>query len=831
MSHEPTFTLRRIDAAWLVVSLLLLLPCLFYPYRSLVPQLGFLLAADWTVRSADPCASGEDCLEVGDRVLAIGEVSHEEFFASRNSDPFRPFRGSEPVAVKVLRHGQPLELALRRDSRLTDLVRLDVLILLFPLVFWLMGTAVILFLRPRDERWLVLMLFHYVSALWLASGLASFRQTAGAGVVFHLVIWFFLPLVVHLHLILPSPLLGRWRNRLLVPLYLASLVLALLDTFQRLDAMRWLFAFWFMFGLVVALGLLVSRLLLPASNAERVATRIMMFGVVVGFGPWILFFVTPSLLPNFLAGRPDLTSIWRLSLAILLVAIPILPLSYFYAIYKHHLGALSFRANRLLGTYGFFSLYLAFFGVTQFLALQRWSPGDNRSLPAAIAVSLVFMMAAPFLRSRFQTVVDRHIFSIRHTPEEVVSLVASKIPSAFNRATLTRVIVEEILPTLLVRQSALCLFVDGDRKVVYELGLEGSEAAPSKSDLGHLLRRAGRYLPPEAASPAQAWIRLAIPLGLHAEAIGLWLLGRRDPDDHYPASDIKLLTTVANQVAAMLENILLYERAQDEIAQRRAADEENRQLQGQLLHSQKMEAIGRLSAGVAHDFNNCLLAIFGFSDFLLARPTDDPLVTRSLKGIREAGQKAANLTKQLLAFTRQQPMEPRVVSLNGVISGMEPMVRGVLGSKVELVSRLASDLPEVRIDPVQIEQVILNLAVNAKDAMPKGGRLHIETRAVELVAGAMPAPDLTPGSYALLVVSDSGLGMDATTQARAFEPFYSTKKLDEGTGLGLSTAYGIVRQSGGHISVVSALGQGAAFSIYLPAAATAEMAANPESRG
>jgi signal transduction histidine kinase len=231
-----------------------------------------------------------------------------------------------------------------------------------------------------------------------------------------------------------------------------------------------------------------------------------------------------------------------------------------------------------------------------------------------------------------------------------------------------------------------------------------------------------------------------------------------------------------------------------------------------------MEAIGRLSAGVAHDFNNCLLAIFGFSDDLLDRYRDDEPLARGLAGIREAGEKAANLTKNLLAFTRQQPMAERVMRLNAVVAGIEEMVHRILGPGVELVIRTEEDLPAVRIDPGQIEQVILNLVVNARDAMPGGGRLTLETDLVDPPAGATPHPDLAAGPFVRLRVTDTGLGMDARTQARAFEPFFSTKELDEGTGLGLSTAYGIIQQSGGHITVASAPGQGTTFTIYLPAA-------------
>ena len=411
---------------------------------------------------------------------------------------------------------------------------------------------------------------------------------------------------------------------------------------------------------------------------------------------------------------------------------------------------------------------------------QRPCPGGHRDAPARPR-SLGYMAAVPLLRDRFQALVDRHVFGIKHSPEEVIGIVSARIPTAFDREVLARVVAEEILPTLLIRQSALYLFEEGRVETLYEQAVPAG--APRADGRGAAARRSpssGRYLPPGPGAPRAllgAAGHPARPPGAGRSAI--WLIGRRDPDDYFPASDIQLLSTVANQIAPMAENVRLYEKAQQEIAQRKAAEEEirrseerfrtlfeatlegiaivrngvilevnhallaifgcragraprpparrsrrrrgatsrgcrgrasasssdgttvdieiagkryvfqgeevsvvairdiaqrkrdeaeNKTLQRQLLHSQKMEAIGRLSAGVAHDFNNCLLAIFGYSDLLLERYRDDPFLARNLTGIKEAGQRAAALTKQLLAFARRQPMETRVMDLNGVVS-------------------------------------------------------------------------------------------------------------------------------------------------------------------
>jgi len=244
---------------------------------------------------------------------------------------------------------------------------------------------------------------------------------------------------------------------------------------------------------------------------------------------------------------------------------------------------------------------------------------------------------------------------------------------------------------------------------------------------------------------------------------------------------------------------------------------ERRRLEERLAQAEKMEAIGRLAGGVAHDFNNLLTVISGYTELLLARP--ETTGRDQLGEIAHAAEQAAALTRQLLAFSRRQVLHPTLLDLDAIVAGMEPMVRRIIGDDVNVGVRLAGDLPAIEADRAQLERVILNLAANARDAMPDGGRLTIETAAVELDDDYVASRgDGTPGANVLLAVSDTGVGMSEDVRRHLFEPFFTTKEPGAGTGLGLATVFGVVKQSGGSIYVYSEEGRGTTFKIYLPAA-------------
>jgi PAS domain S-box-containing protein len=276
--------------------------------------------------------------------------------------------------------------------------------------------------------------------------------------------------------------------------------------------------------------------------------------------------------------------------------------------------------------------------------------------------------------------------------------------------------------------------------------------------------------------------------------------------------DRSQITTLQNLRSIRDTNgrLLHYEGTVEEVTERRL-------LETQLRQSQKLEAIGMLAGGIAHDFNNLLTVIGGYCDLSLSKLREQDPLRRNLMEISKAADRAAVLTRQLLAFSRKQVLQPKVLDLNSVVSEMEKLLRRLIGEDVEFRAVLGHDLGSIKADPGQIEQVIMNLAVNSRDAMPNGGRLMIETANIFLdEEHARQHVTVTPGHYVMLAITDSGCGMDAVTKTRVFEPFFTTKDPGKGTGLGLSTVYGIVKQSGGTIWIYSELGKGTTIKVYLP---------------
>jgi PAS domain S-box-containing protein len=302
---------------------------------------------------------------------------------------------------------------------------------------------------------------------------------------------------------------------------------------------------------------------------------------------------------------------------------------------------------------------------------------------------------------------------------------------------------------------------------------------------------------------------------------GLELSARRKDGTEFPC-DISLSSLETEEgilVSAAVRDVTDRERTQREKATAEA-EREKAILEGQLHQSQRLESLGQLAGGVAHDFNNLLAVILNYADFVAEEVGDNPALKSDVAEIRKAAERAAALTHQLLIFGRREVIQPRVLDLNGVISDMEKLLRRTLGEHIDLRIRLAPDLAPITANPSQLDQVLVNLAINARDAMPGGGTLVIITANSELdLDYTRMHPDVAPGAYACLTVSDTGSGMVPDVKARALEPFFTTKARGEGSGLGLATVYGIVTQAGGRIELYSEPGHGTTFKLYFPNAA------------
>lgn len=805
MSLSQFLYSKKSDPVWGMFSIVTLFSVVLYLYYGIVFPVDF--EVDPYQGKVVRLGSDAGDLREGESLVRIGDKEPRATLESRRNDIFNAFRQAEDgelVEVVVERGGKEVSLGIPKIVSL----RLNpetVPVCIAALMFWFMATLAVVFLRPRGQPWIILVLCFFSASLWIASGLSSSLQVALSGHVYHVVTWIFLALFLHLHLILPVSFLKHQRMAPSV-VYAGALLVAVLDflfliplgSFYRL----------ILVCILAAVGILVYRLSIDAPPAVKVANRLMAFGLILGLGP---VFVSVFAMTKLFSGGLPAQSYWVTELFCLFL--PIWPLTYIYAIYRHDMGVLSYRANRVFGVYGFLALFSVAYLVVFVLLKEYVEPGfgPEHFVTASALISLVFVLVAPFVRERFQVELDRRVFGIKYSPGEVVGMFAQRIPTAFNREILRSIIIEEILPTFLVRQSALYL-LDSDDALLYTEGLEAGEEEVAPKAFLQSVENLGVYLPFEVNRDAlNPWIRLVVPLKVQERQVGVWFFGNRDPDDYYPKDDIKILTSLANQIAPVIENFRLVEMARHEV-------EENKRLHRQLSHSQKMEAIGRFSAGIAHDFNNLLSVILGYSSLLLDKHGGDQELHRALKEVHGAGRRAADLTRQLLAFSRQGEMESKVVSLNEIIEDVAVMLRRMIGEDIKLEIKLDPEGGNVAVDPGQMGQVVVNLFVNGRDAMPDGGKLTIETKNYHHEKGRdLPHDgDLPAGNYVVLRVIDTGTGLALDVRQRIFEPFFTTKDKDKGTGLGLSIVYGFIKQSKGYIFVDSEQGKGTTFSIYLP---------------
>lgn len=870
-------------------------------------------ASGWRVNDAN-----QPDIQVGDVITQIGQLTFDEFFVSRMQVPFAGYDPGDEVLLKLQPGSRTVSLTMPDITLDSYLRRFLSTLWFFP--FYLAGTTVLLLMRPRDERWWLMVAFLYLVGLWAMMGPVSNWQVAFSRLLFGAVSWLLMPVTLHLHLVVPQRLFWRTARIGLIGLYATAVLLAILEILAILP--RDLTNYGFILAILASSTLLLHRTISRRSApSERVATRLMLAGIGLAFLPGILLILLPQLLGIVLSGEAAFT--------ISYLAVPILPFFYIYAVYKHQMGSLELRANRLLNQYSFVLIFPPLFLLFLLLGLELIEAPGVRTLYFLVLTS-VFAITLPPIYARFQRWVNRLAYGTEYDPNDVIRVFANQIPTARRRETLVEILMREITPTLLIRQSALYLLQDGKGELLYQQGMPD---VPPQLDVGvvrRLMRVNGRYLPPRHLSGSFAWVRLTVPMVSLGDTLGIWLFGRRDPDDFYPQGDIDLLQTLANQSASVVENIRLYEAQQQqaerlahEVTRRTAELREERDRTRAILDSAGEGIFFTDAQGVILYVNSALEEMTGYPVDALLQQTLR-LLEPDLPDASDAYAdlwSAIGMGRPWHGDIIQQHRDGRLFDVRLTISPMQIAARGDIGfvgvqtdiSKLKEVDRLKStiitnvshelktplanlglylqllehgkaerrdtylavlhreterltrlihnlldlsqldsgdipirlsatdanvvmrnvveayqtqaaarqidlqlnlsdtELPLVDADQDRLEQVLVNLVVNAITYTQPGGHVVVSSGAMWRVG--------KPGVY--IQVTDTGLGVLPEDMPHLFERFYrgqaSRIMQAPGTGLGLAICKQIIDLHGGFLDVDSSLGQGATFTVWLQA--------------
>jgi PAS domain S-box-containing protein len=501
-------------------------------------------------------------LQAGDVILAVNGVSFGEISKNLHEIPFGKYGPGDLVSITVLRDGQEqtVDWLIVGPSAAGRAYRLFILLLFF-VPFWLNGTLVLFVLGPRGQSRLTCLLlasFNYATAVWLVAGSYSATHVMYGSLVEHALSWLLVPIYFHFHLIAPTPLIRRWRRYVLGPLYAVAAVLALLELFQVLPVTA--FGLASVLAFISSLGVLVFRFIFKSRSEDRQAVILMLVGITISFGPAIFLSIIPTLLG--ISVSMDLASVvsW--------LAVPLFPFFYVYAIFKRYLGSFESRFRRGLGFYSFLLLYVAAIAAVFYLGSYLLSPTENWDI-FVVAMWTLFGLAAVPVYHLFQKSFGRLAYGVTYDVSDVLRAFSTQVQAVVGSEEWMRVLADELGSRLLIHQSALCLFIDGEPELVYARGVGSSEVLRTCQNAQQLLKEAGRYRPTADSSEDElGWIRLVIPLLIRGRTVGVWLFGQRDPDSYYSQDDITLLTTLASQAAVIVENDHLYDKALQEIAER-----------------------------------------------------------------------------------------------------------------------------------------------------------------------------------------------------------------------------------------------------------------------
>lgn len=573
---------RRIPR-WVSIplSILVFAVCAFYTYASayLAPYPGF----EWKgtsneVGTIEPCQApralceaNQGVLQAGDEILAVDGVDFDEVSKNLYEIPFGEYHSGDPVSITFLRDGQErtADWLIVGPTAAGQAYRLFIL-LLFWVPFWLNGSLALFFLGQRIQSrvaCLLLALFNYVTAVWLTAGAYSSTHVMGNVLVEHALSWLLVPIYFHFHLVAPSPLIRRKWRYVLGPLYAIAAVLALLELFQVLPITA--FGLAVLMGFLSSLGVLIFRFVFKPAPEDRRAVILMLVGISISFGPGVFLAIIPNLLQ--IALSIDLAAMvsW--------IAIPLLPFFYVYAIFKRYLGSFEPRFRRGLGLYSFILLYLAAIAAVFYLG-SYWLGCSAEWGAFVVIMWTLFGVAAVPLYTLFRRLFSRLAYGVSYEPGDVLQTLAVRIQAIHGTEDWVRVLTDELDSPFLIRQSALYLLIGRDPELVYARGVEPDQGPETSRHIQRLLADAGRYRPfADDSDSSFAWVRLTLPLRVRGETVGAWLFGRRDPENYYSVEDVKLLATLAAQLAAVVENDRLYNQALREIAERKRIEEARRE--------------------------------------------------------------------------------------------------------------------------------------------------------------------------------------------------------------------------------------------------------------
>ncbi|MBX2998943.1 MAG: hypothetical protein KF893_10570 [Caldilineaceae bacterium] len=754
-------------------------------------------------------------------------MSKEEYLSDWSVVPYWGLTGGELVLLSVAqRSGEQSEIAwIMRGSTLRgQLRRLSGSLLFLP--FWLAGTIVLLFFRPRDTRWYLLVAFNYLTALWFIIGTVSVSHIYESPSLVVLLSWLLMPIYLHLHLLLPYPLIREQWQWLISTIYGIAIVVALLSLFGFVPPSSYYIAL--LAAMLSSIALLLVRLVRPADGA-RPALYLMLTGITVAILPGLLW-LTP-----FAGGNNGVVDITVTMLVTL--ALPALPFFYTYALYKHRLGGMEVRANRALAIYGFAVLYATVF-VILFVLFYRQPGFDAAALGAALAASSICLLLAILAWNPLRRILNRIAYGTVYEPEQLVRHFANEIPRALDRDQIAQLLITQVTPSLLIRQSALFWFADAEHPLIYSSRVEDKAAGMQLTQVAPLIEIRERFLSGEAIPPAPLeWVRLVIPIEVDQQPVGVWLLGRRDPDDFYPQSDIELLATLGNQVAVALETSRLFE-----IVQQRTRELERANFE--LRRADRLK--GDLLRNVTHELRTPLTIIQGYTELMLEDEQFDPEHQEFLTAINASTRSLVQMVDNVLRLQQQRLYHSNAtrqwVDIRQIAAHCVRRAQILLGQRENWLEHSfqivleTGDAPlNIWADPVQLGQVFDNLLSNAVKFSPQGGKI-----CVKLWAGTYQFSPIYTNGFSEMErkearrwpalfasVEDQGIGIPPEEFESIWLEFYqidaSAVRHFGGAGLGLALVKDIIESYEGAIWVESEVGKGSRFTCALPILSPVEL--------